>query len=58
MSRKRYVDTVVKALRGERAPEIVEAIVKNFCVPPRLAKLALRRSIRAYRLKKVKDEKR
>jgi hypothetical protein len=57
MSRKKYVDTVVAALRGERAPEIITALVKNFCVEPHLAKLALRRAIRSYKMRKVNEKR-
>ena len=58
MSRKSFTASVVESLHGEREPEIIEAIVRNFCVEPNLAKLALRRAIRSYKMRKIKDEKR
>lgn len=58
MSRKDYTEHVVAALGGERAPEIVEAIRRNFGVNEGLAKLALRRAIRSYREKQLREKRR
>lgn len=58
MSRKDYTEHVVGALRGERAPEIVEAIQRNFGVDKQLAKLALRRAIRTYKEKQRREKRR
>lgn len=58
MSRKDYTEHVVSTLSGERAPEIVEAIRRNFGVDEQLAKLALRRAIRAYKEKKRREKTR
>lgn len=56
MSRKDYVEHVVAALGDERDASIVQAIVRNFGSEPRLAKIALRRAIRAWKVKKLREE--
>ena len=58
MSRKAYTEHVVAALDGERAPEIVDAIRRNYGVDERLAKLAMRRAIRSYKEKKRLEKRR
>jgi len=57
LARKDFIKRCVASLNGEREPEIVEAIVRNYCVSRDIAKLALRRAIRAYRLEKLREKR-
>lgn len=57
IARKDFIRSCVASLNGEREPEIVEAIVRNYCVPRSIAKVALRRAIRSYRLEKLREKR-
>ena len=58
MRRKDYIDAVVAVLGDERDEIIVQAIVRNFGVEPRLAKIALRKAIRTWKLRKLREKTR
>jgi len=58
MSRKDYIEAVVTALGGEKNADIIQGIVLNYGTDERLAKLALRRAIRSWKVRKLREEAR
>ena len=56
MRRRDYIDAVVAALNGEKNADIVQAIGRNYGISERLAKLALRRAVRAWKVRKLREK--
>ena len=57
LARKDFIKRCVASLFGEREPEIVDAVVRNYGVSKDIAKIAVRRARRSYRLEKLREKR-
>ena len=57
LARKDFIRRCIASLFGEREPEIVDAVVLNYGVSKDIAKIAVRRAIRSYRLEKLREKR-